>query len=263
MTLGQRLRQARQEAGLSQRQLCGDIITRNMLSLIESDSAKPSMATLQYLAAQLGKPVSWFLEEQPVLPAYTQQLEQARQAYGEQDYARVLQLLEDVSSWEADLLLALSASALSRQAIGEGRNAYGLSLLQKAEAAAERTPYATDALKTSLLLLRYEARPESAGELVRLLQDSSTLLLRAEAALQGGEPEKAMQLLLLCRQQDDRWHLLAGQAAMAMGDFAGAVTYLRGAEAAYPRQTVPALEQCYRELEDYKMAYIYACKQKQ
>ena len=36
MELGQKLRRARQELGLTQRQLCGDTITRNMLSLIES-----------------------------------------------------------------------------------------------------------------------------------------------------------------------------------------------------------------------------------
>ena len=39
MDLGQKLRQARKDAGLSQRQLCGDVITRNMLSQIESGKA--------------------------------------------------------------------------------------------------------------------------------------------------------------------------------------------------------------------------------
>ena len=47
MELGEKLRQARLEAGLSQRQLCGEDITRNMLSQIEHGSAKPSMKTLQ------------------------------------------------------------------------------------------------------------------------------------------------------------------------------------------------------------------------
>ena len=61
--MGQLLRQARQEAGLSQRALCGDRITRNMLSQIENGTARPSMATLQYLADALGKPVSYFLGE--------------------------------------------------------------------------------------------------------------------------------------------------------------------------------------------------------
>ena len=67
MELGEKLKQARLEAGLSQRQLCGEEITRNMLSLIENGSAKPSMKTLQYLAARLGKPVSYLLEETAVL----------------------------------------------------------------------------------------------------------------------------------------------------------------------------------------------------
>ena len=67
MELGEKIRCARQEAGLSQRQLCGSEITRNMLSLIENGSAKPSMKTLQYLAARLGKNVSFFLEETAVL----------------------------------------------------------------------------------------------------------------------------------------------------------------------------------------------------
>ena len=52
MELGQKLRLARQEAGLSQRQLCGEVITRNMLSQIENGSAKPSMETLRYLAGR-------------------------------------------------------------------------------------------------------------------------------------------------------------------------------------------------------------------
>ena len=63
MEMGELLRKARLEAGLTQRALCGDRITRNMLSQIENGTARPSMATLQYLADALGKPVSYFLGE--------------------------------------------------------------------------------------------------------------------------------------------------------------------------------------------------------
>ena len=70
MDLGQRLKNARLEAGLSQRQLCGDVITRNMLSQIENGSAKPSMDTLRYFSQILGKPISFFLEEDAFLSAY-------------------------------------------------------------------------------------------------------------------------------------------------------------------------------------------------
>ena len=63
MELGQLLRQARLDAGMSQRELCGDRISRNMLSQIENGTARPSMDTLQILAARLHKTVGYFLEK--------------------------------------------------------------------------------------------------------------------------------------------------------------------------------------------------------
>ena len=45
MELGQKVKQARLELGLSQRQLCGDVITRNMLSKIENGEAPEKALT--------------------------------------------------------------------------------------------------------------------------------------------------------------------------------------------------------------------------
>ena len=84
MDIGKKLRQARLDAGLSQRQLCGDVITRNMLSLIENGSARPSMDTLAYLAEQLGKPMGFFLGEKS---ANAECIKKARQAYIQGQYA--------------------------------------------------------------------------------------------------------------------------------------------------------------------------------
>ena len=94
MLLGEKIKAARLEAGLSQRQLCGDVITRNMLSQIENGSAAPSMTTLQYLAGQLGKSVSYFLQEQAVDSPNPALMQQAREAYGKQQYRQVLALLQ-------------------------------------------------------------------------------------------------------------------------------------------------------------------------
>ena len=93
MELGEKLRQARLEAGLSQRIVCGDVITRNMLSQIENGAAKPSMATLQYLANRLGKPISFFLEEQIVLSPNPEVMARAREAYASRQFAQTLQIL--------------------------------------------------------------------------------------------------------------------------------------------------------------------------
>lgn len=93
MELGEKLRQARLEAGLSQRQLCGNIITRNMLSQIENGSASPSMKTLQALCAVLGKPVSYFLEEDALLSSNQPRMEAARRLYDAGQYGSALETL--------------------------------------------------------------------------------------------------------------------------------------------------------------------------
>ena len=94
MELGEKLRQARLEAGLSQRQLCGEIITRNMLSLIEHGSAKPSMETLKLLAARLGKPVSYFLDEEAITSPNQSVMESASGRYDRKEWEEAALVLE-------------------------------------------------------------------------------------------------------------------------------------------------------------------------
>ena len=119
MHLGEKIRQARLEAGLSQRQLCGETITRNMLSQIENGSANPSMATLRFLAEGLGKSVSFFLQEEAVLSPNPALMQQARQAYAAKKYGDVLQLEQTYQGpdplfdEEWHYLCALSALALA------------------------------------------------------------------------------------------------------------------------------------------------------
>lgn len=58
--LGERIRELRLRLGITQKDLAGDRITRNMLSLIESGSASPSVSTLLYIAERLGTPAGYF-----------------------------------------------------------------------------------------------------------------------------------------------------------------------------------------------------------
>ncbi len=121
MGLGSKIRQARQDAGLSQRQLCGQAITRNMLSLIESEKASPSMATLHYLADRLGKSVGFFLDENVAVSDNIELMAQARQAYAHKKYSAVLEILrqyhvsDPLFDQEQAYLQALSALALGQQ----------------------------------------------------------------------------------------------------------------------------------------------------
>jgi len=117
MELGEKLKTARQEAGLSQRQLCGDVITRNMLSQIEHGTARPSMETLRYLASRLGKPLSWFLEEDTAVSSNQALMEQVRKA----DAGQAWLLLKTFH--HPDLLLEWESTVVSGRA-GRGRTSH-------------------------------------------------------------------------------------------------------------------------------------------
>ncbi len=222
MELGEKIRTARLEAGLSQRQLCGEEITRNMLSLIEHGTAKPSMKTLCYLAGQLGKPLAYFLEEDA------------------RDHTELTE----------------SAEALrkARDALAAGKDLYAAQLLEQVTAPV--------LLREKLLLAARipGADPgEIAGKLPSLDEE---LLLRAEAALEAGETGRCGRLLAAAEDREcHQWNLLAGRFCMARSEWARAAEYLEKAEAIYPAAAA-LLEVCFRELGDFKRAYEYACRQK-
>lgn len=250
MDLGSKIKAARLEAGLSQRQLCGDVITRNMLSLIENGSARPSMDTLAYLAEQLGKPMSFFLGEKN---PNTDCLERARAAYVRGDFSQAETLLqtyhpdgsqdEEYGLLKVLVLLCLAESSLDRPL-------YARELL--AQAAQQRSCYLTKELEQRRLLLLSQVSQEP----ISLPVDDRPLLCRAQSALKAGDAARCMALLEACEEQEnDRWKYLRAEAAFILGDYAAAAKH-------YPQDCYARLEECYRNLGDYKKAYEYACKQR-
>lgn len=260
MEIGQKLRNARLAAGLSQRQLCGDVITRNMLSQIENGQARPSMDTLRYLSESLGKTMSYFLDENAITSPNQSVISQARLAYQEKAYNQCLRLLDGFQEpdenfvYEKNLLTCLSCLALAEDAVKQERLPYARSLLAQAESAGQQTPYFAPALQRQLLLLM-----SATGEFC-LPENDFELLIRARKALQEQDPQRALQYLDAVEAHNGIWHRLCGQAYMEVANFSQAASHYLLAYADYPQECCTALEQCYRELEDYKSAYEYACK---
>ena len=267
MELGEKIRAARLDAGLSQRQLCGDAITRNMLSQIENGAARPSMDTLRYLAERLGRTVSYFLEEEAVTSPNQAAMAQARSAFAAGNYAFALDHLEHykapdpVFDPEYHLLLALCLMELSKQAAAERRLPYAAELLEQAAAAGCRTPYYTPALERERLLLLAAVSP--APSAAALPRDDRELLLRAEAALAEKDYSRCAACLdAAWDRETPRWHWLRGEAEFGVNNYHAAAEHYHAAEAALPRESAPRLEACYRELGDFRLAYEYACKQR-
>ena len=267
MQIGVRLKQARLEAGLSQRQLCGDTITRNMLSQIENGSARPSMDVLKILAGRLEKPMSFFLEEEGAVSVNQGIMAQARRSFAGEEYGKVRKILEEyrqpdaIFDPERNLMEAVCCLRMAGSALTQKKTAYAVKLLEEAGTFGEQTPYFGPELRRQRLLLLGKAQPELASALPSLDEE---LMLRSRLALASGDGKRASQLLEAAENRTDPdWCMLRGEAAWMQKQYGDGTAWFHMAEEAYPDQTAPWLERCYREMEDYKKAYFYACKQKQ
>ena len=264
MELGEKLRQARLDMGLSQRQLCEGIVTRNMLSLIENGAAKPSMETLRQFAVRLEKSVSFFLEEDAVVSPNQTAMDAARRLYDAGEYDAMLSVLEEyrapdpVYDREKGLLDALTLLELAEQALREGRLPYARELLGRAEG---KTVYCREELERRRLLLLGRLPGEKVAD--RLPSLDGELLLRAGEAFGSGDTERAAKLLEAAEDNSGAdWNLLRGQVYLEGKQFQEAAVCLSLAEVVYPKETAALLEICWRELGDFRKAYEYACKRR-
>ena len=279
MSLGERLRQARISCGMSQRQLAGEQITRNMLSQIEHDQSLPSLPTLLYLAKTLNVRVSWLLEEDG--GSADDALLPARSLYRSGDPAGCLAFLQSESapdSEEAAFLTALCARTLCQQELEQEHIPEARALARTVLEAGSRCLYPTEHLTVCALdvLARtgseadcaayrqaYLARPAS----VRYHLTMARLHLSQEH-LQAAEKE-IWSIADLPEEDRAEYLILRGRIALRKEQFENAGLYLRQAESCAGlsrlllRELYQALEICCRETEDYKNAYFYAARQRE
>ena len=237
MTMGQRILAARLAAGLSQRELAGEEITRNMLSSLEHDAANPSVATLRYLAERLGKPVGYFLGEDGPSEAVS--------AFEAGDFRRCRELL---SGGERRWLEPIARLREAEQAVSQGRIPYARELLRGLDGSG--SPLFGPEAERKAAILRNRC-----GDLVPIPDDGG-LLRQAENALSSGRVHDALRCLAACDARDGDWDRLMGECRFREGDYAAARAHFHRCEDRFDVRE--RLEVCCRELEDYKMAYYYA-----
>ena len=239
MTMGQRILQARLAAGMSQRELAGEEITRNMLSSLEHDAAAPSIATLRYLARRLGRPVSYFFGEDASSEGVA--------AFEAGDWRGSL---ERMTRGERRWLEPLALLREAEQAVSNGRTPYARELLERLEGMS--SPLYGPELRRKAALLRCRC-----GVSTDVPEDSA-LLIKAERALAEQRWADARRYLLARDHRDARWHHLMAECCFFSEDYAAAKDHYHRCEEAFDVRH--RLEVCYRELEDFRMAYFYAKK---
>lgn len=160
--LGRRIKEARLAKKMTQSDVAGDFITRNMLSQIESGTANPSLKTLEYLTAVLDIPIQVLLpdgrerdEEKEALPL--ELLLECKQGFSEGDFAAAVETAEKLMESElSDEACAISARCymnMAQQREKENDLSAAAELADKAYEYADRGIYASRDIKTAASLL--------------------------------------------------------------------------------------------------------------
>lgn len=152
MTIGKKLKKAREDSSLTQQQLSSGIVTRNMLSQIENDRAKPSLDTLSAFADRLGIKLSYFLCDDDDNFAIMKEsvLAKLRERMKKREYNDCLDLLYRVDIRDDDELRYISALCHYHSALDDyrsGRLKSAKESFSNAIKDAERTVYPADTLK--------------------------------------------------------------------------------------------------------------------
>lgn len=107
--LGRRIKEARLKKKMTQAELVGDFITRNMLSGIESGNATPSVKTLEYIADKLDLSVSALLPDEDDRLLDT--LIDAKGMLAAGEYTRAAELVKSCETLLFDEYAAISSMA--------------------------------------------------------------------------------------------------------------------------------------------------------
>jgi transcriptional regulator with XRE-family HTH domain len=291
MTLGEKIKQARVERHMTQKDVVGDYITRNMLSKIENGSATPSVKTLEYLAGALGLPAGYFMSESTGDELTPGSMASARANFKAGEYEGCIQVLEELDMEggyrdEAMLLLARAKISLSKRAMTDGRYEEAIRRAKEAIAHNEDTIYRSAAFRTEALLLVARCTMELGGDFMKAMDDYQAAyqdqglgefyrLTMAEYYIDQGDLDRAKQemdsIVRLSEATKPVYLMLQGRMELKDNQFEQAAKQLEKAEQLarttgtnyFMSGLYAMLEQCYREMDDFKKAYHYASMQLQ
>lgn len=279
--IGEKIKQLRQSKLMTQQELAGTQITRNMLSTIEHGTALPSLPTALYLADRLGVPVGYLLADAEDEAAYRKMLHIAniRRAFAAKDYSGCLSLLNTVFGGveddELSLIRAECELGVALNAIEKGWLRYAVLALDRALSAAAKTVYDTAHLRArAALCFRYLSGVSSTLvsdvldvaeiEGARALGDPLSEYIIALECIEAGDCDWAS--LYLQHYPDSLYSArLSTLLLMKEGNYAEAEKRL---EALLAREDLTFgillyevfgdLELCYRKNDDYKKAYEFS-----
>ncbi|MBE6702577.1 MAG: helix-turn-helix transcriptional regulator [Ruminococcaceae bacterium] len=280
MNIGEKIKRLRLSKLMTQADLAGSQITRNMLSSIEHGTALPSLPTAIYIARRLNVPVGYLLAEEDNEFSYRKManIGNIRRAFAEKDYAGCLSLLAALGEEKDDELSLIRAECeygVAQDAFEKGRLRFAVAALDRAYQATTQTVYQTAWLRERIAVcFRYlsglsgtlvsDVLDVEETENAKALGDFLVEYVLALEALEGGQAEMAMaymrryptslyaqrlSALLLMKKEDYVGAQAALESLLARDELTfGVLLY----------EVFGDLECCYRKNDDYKRAYEFS-----
>lgn len=286
MDIGKKIKKLRTEKLMTQSELTGEEITRNMLSRIENGAALPSLGTIVYLAQKLGVPAGYLLSEgdEEFLYHKTSVMKNIRKAYADKRFEICRDIcLSEFEEFDDELELILTDCCLgvADESIRNGRLHKACDFLDEALMHAQETMYDTTTQKNSISimfgLLKYISPALDSNEADTTISDEMfhpgffanvlckyiTVFLNAENYSSFIDELDSINDLT----EIDRLFALHLQARGLMneGDFSNALAVLHkviDSETIPPRLLLylscADMEICCRETDNYKGAYEFS-----
>lgn len=272
MSIGSKIKELRRAKHLTQSDLVGGEITRNMLSRIESDKASPSLGTLLYLADRLSVSPAYLIEEGRTLldEKKASALPRIKEAYARGNFKEAIRLYErDLGEYDDEIALLIAEASMryALELMHKGRMLSAEREAERAETMCGATVYSTAHIRAPLATLR------------AILRNVQTPRYEAARIPFAELKEEALLEDLYCYIAEDstehryfdeilRLHAQA-KRLITSGRYADAITALEALEARKAERDFSVfvlfriygdLESCHKELRNYEAAYRYSAK---
>lgn len=280
MNIGEKIRDLRVSKLMTQSELAGTRITRNMLSCIENGTAQPSLPTLLYIAGRLNVPAGFLLAEEGDERVYRKMnsLANIKRAYTAGDWQGCRSLCLSACPEpddEINLLLAECDAEIAVQEFERGRLRFSCRFFDEAISYAEKTVYRTDYIPARASVYFRFMQRISATLYSDLLDEEQKLpvadtsefaaYVTALEELDQSDRSAADRFLAAHREPSFFAQHLKIKLEMLAGEYASAGNalqrLLRGDKPLTKIELYTVfseLEICCRETEDFKGAYSYA-----
>ena len=270
MLLGEKIKLARQAKKITQSELAGDTVTRNMVSRIETGTANPSLDTIKHLAQRLSVPVSYLLSEDDDLLFYEKKEKMAAiyTAYKTKDYSYCIEKIDSLSGLDNELAFILANSLLERGKLNLARGSLqsamkdfrrteeiiGLTVLDTLHISTVLKMYKSIASNIQAPLLEFNDAEYASGlhnsfdyDMYRYLVQDYDYEFKNDSMRYHAMAKK---LIRERKYSDAVPRLLQACEKMAAQGYNSFVLF----------SVYTDLEQCYKQLLDFENAYRYASK---